>query len=151
MTSQETSATSSSGDARSHAKAAVRGIWGLGDYHRFAQETVWELGPELVRACGIARGQRVLDVAAGSGNVALRAAEAGADVVAADLTPENLEAGRGAAAELGVELEWVEADVEELPSRTARSTSSPRPSARCSPLITRRRLASWSAFAGPAA
>ena len=115
MTSQETSATSSSGDARSHAKAAVRGIWGLGDYHRFAQETVWELGPELVRACGIARGQRVLDVAAGSGNVALRAAEAGADVVAADLTPENLEAGRGAAAELGVELEWVEADVEELP------------------------------------
>ena len=37
---------------------------------------------------------RVLDVAAGTGNVAVRAAEAGADVVASDLTPENLAAGR---------------------------------------------------------
>ncbi|HWC25310.1 MAG TPA: hypothetical protein VG474_01890, partial [Solirubrobacteraceae bacterium] len=38
----------------------------------------------LVEACAIAPGDRVLDVAAGSGNVALRAAAAGADVVASD-------------------------------------------------------------------
>jgi 2-polyprenyl-6-hydroxyphenyl methylase/3-demethylubiquinone-9 3-methyltransferase len=69
----------------------------------------------LVAACGITRGQRVLDVAAGSGNVALRAAEAGADVVASDLTPENLEAGRREAHALGLELEWMEADAEALP------------------------------------
>jgi 2-polyprenyl-6-hydroxyphenyl methylase/3-demethylubiquinone-9 3-methyltransferase len=69
----------------------------------------------LVAACGITRGQRVLDVAAGSGNVALRAAEAGADVVASDLTPDNLEAGRHEAHALGLELEWVEADAEALP------------------------------------
>jgi ubiquinone/menaquinone biosynthesis C-methylase UbiE len=89
--------------------------WALGDYHRFAKETVWELGPELVRACRIGPGQRVLDVAAGSGNVALRAAEAGAAVVASDLTPENLDAGRREAAELGLELEWVVADAMDLP------------------------------------
>jgi ubiquinone/menaquinone biosynthesis C-methylase UbiE len=77
--------------------------------------TVWELGPVLVEACGISAGQRVLDVAAGTGNVAIRAAEAGAEVVASDLTPENFEAGRREARAYGVELEWVEADAEALP------------------------------------
>lgn len=96
-------------------KGAVRAMWALGDYHRFATQTVWELGPELVKACGIGVGQRVLDVAAGSGNVAIRAAEAGADVVASDLTPENFDAGRREARARGVELEWVEADAEALP------------------------------------
>jgi ubiquinone/menaquinone biosynthesis C-methylase UbiE len=90
-------------------------MWALGDYHRFAKQTVWGWGPELVAACSISRGQRVLDVATGTGNVAIRAAEAGARVVASDLTPENFEAGRREAAALGVELEWVEADAEALP------------------------------------
>lgn len=96
-------------------KAATRAAWALGDYHRFAKETVWEGGEILVRACGISTGQRVLDVAAGTGNTAIRAAEAGAEVVASDLTPENFEAGRREAAAHGVELEWVEADAEALP------------------------------------
>lgn len=90
-------------------------VWALGDYHAFAKATVWDLGPILVDACGISAGQRVLDVAAGTGNVAIRAAEAGADVVAADLTPENFEAGRHEAREHGVELAWVEADAQALP------------------------------------
>jgi 2-polyprenyl-6-hydroxyphenyl methylase/3-demethylubiquinone-9 3-methyltransferase len=47
--------------------------------------------------------------------VAIRAAQAGAQVVASDLTPENFEAGRREARARGVELEWVEADAEELP------------------------------------
>ena len=51
----------------------------------------------------------------GPGNVAIRAAEAGAEVVASDLTPENFDAGRREAARTGVELEWVEADAEALP------------------------------------
>jgi SAM-dependent methyltransferase len=96
-------------------KAEQRAMWALGDYHRFATATVWELGPVLVDACGIAAGQRVLDVAAGTGNVAIRAAEAGAQVVASDLTPENFQAGRQEARARGVELEWVEADAEALP------------------------------------
>jgi len=96
-------------------KAAVRAMWALGDYHRFAKSTVWELGPLLVRACGVGPGQRVLDVAAGSGNVAIRAAQAGGVVTACDLTPENFAAGRREAAALGVEVDWVPGDAEELP------------------------------------
>lgn len=90
-------------------------MWGLGDYHRFATTMVWGFGPELVAACDIGPGRRVLDVAAGTGNVALRAAQAGADVVASDLEPAQLAAGRRAAADLGVELAWVEADAAALP------------------------------------
>ena len=58
-------------------KARSPGQWALGDYHRFATETVWEVGPSWCAACGISPGHRVLDVAAGTGNVAIRAAEAG--------------------------------------------------------------------------
>jgi SAM-dependent methyltransferase len=96
-------------------KTRQRAIWALGDYHKFATTALWDLGPLLVDACGIAPGQLVLDVAAGTGNVAIRAAEAGAYVVASDLTPENFEAGRREAEAHGVELEWVEADAEALP------------------------------------
>ena len=96
-------------------KAATRAMWALGDYHRFALETVWELGAVLVEACGISEGQRVLDVAAGTGNVAIRAAEAGAQVVACDLTVEHFEAGAREAAAHGVEVDWVEGDAEALP------------------------------------
>src|SRR5687768_5327183 len=80
----------------------ARAVWRLGDYHRFAREQMWEVGPVVVSACGIAPGQRVLDVAAGSGNVAIRAAEAGASVVASDVTPENFESGRKEADARGV-------------------------------------------------
>ncbi len=92
-----------------------RAMWALGDYHRFAKATVWELGEVLVDACGVQAGQRVLDVAAGTGNTAIRAAQRGASVVASDLTPENFDAGRREASACGVELEWVEADAQALP------------------------------------
>jgi ubiquinone/menaquinone biosynthesis C-methylase UbiE len=104
------------GNAADHLfKSATRQMWALGDYHRFATETVWQIGPVLVKACGIGPGQRVLDVACGTGNTAIRAAEAGAQVVASDLTPEHFDAGRRAAAAHGVELDWIEADAESLP------------------------------------
>jgi ubiquinone/menaquinone biosynthesis C-methylase UbiE len=96
-------------------KAAARAAWSLGDYHRFATELVWEIGPVLVQACQISAGQRVLDVAAGTGNVAIRAAEAGATVVATDLAPSHFDAGRREALARRVALEWREADAEALP------------------------------------
>jgi ubiquinone/menaquinone biosynthesis C-methylase UbiE len=96
-------------------QSADPAMWALGDYHTFAKSTVWELGPVLVEACGISTGQRVLDVAAGTGNVAIRAAGAGARVVASDLTPENFADGRREAHDRGVELDWVEADAQALP------------------------------------
>ena len=107
--------TETTADTDRQAKAAARQAWALGDYHRFAKDTVWQVGPVLVDACGIGPGQRVLDVAAGTGNTAIRAAQAGAEVVASDLTPETFKAGRREAAAQGVELEWVEADAEALP------------------------------------
>ena len=115
MTADQVTGTTLDAEADRQAKAAARQAWALGDYHRVAKATVWELGPVLVEACGIGPGQRVLDVAAGTGNSAIRAAEAGAEVVASDLTPENFEAGRREAEAHGVELEWVEADAEALP------------------------------------
>jgi SAM-dependent methyltransferase len=58
---------------------------------------------------------RVLDVAAGTGNASIPAAQQGASVTASDLTPELLEAGRSRAEAEGLALEWVEADAEHLP------------------------------------
>lgn len=96
-------------------KARHRALWASGDYPVVATELIPALGPRLVQACGIHAGQRVLDVAAGSGNAAVPAAAAGAAVTAADLTPELFEAGRAHAARHGVEVEWVEADAESMP------------------------------------
>jgi hypothetical protein len=67
-------------NAPTEAKAAARAAWAMGDYHNFAKATVWGRGAELVRACGVRAGQRVLDVAAGTGNTAIPAAEKGATV-----------------------------------------------------------------------
>lgn len=92
-----------------------RKMWASGDYPSMVETFLLPLGPRLVEACGIGAGTRVLDVAAGTGNAAIPAAERGAEVVASDLTPELLEAGARRAAAAGVELEWVEADAESLP------------------------------------
>src|SRR6478736_9527380 len=96
-------------------KTKHRAMWALGDYPAVATDVIPELGPILVRAAGVGPGDRLLDVAAGSGNAAIPAAEAGAHVVASDLTPELFDAGRQIAAQRGVELEWVEADAEAMP------------------------------------
>ncbi len=96
-------------------KAKHRAMWALGDYPAVATEVIPALGPVLVEAAGVQQGDRVLDIAAGSGNVAVPAARAGADVIASDLTPELFDVGRRNAAANGVEVEWREADAEALP------------------------------------
>jgi len=102
-------------DADRELKAKHRAVWALGDYSAVATEIIPELGTVLVNACRVGSGDRVLDVAAGSGNVAIPAALRGARVVAADLTPELLETGRRLAAQRGALLEWRQADAEALP------------------------------------
>ena len=102
-------------DADRDLKARHRALWASGDYPTVAVDLVSTLGPELVKAAGVQAGQRVIDIAAGSGNAAIPAAERGAVVTATDLTPELFVAGRKIAAERGVDLEWVEADAEALP------------------------------------
>lgn len=96
-------------------KAKHRTMWGLGDYATVATEVIASLGPTLVEAAGIAPGQRVLDVAAGSGNVSIPAARLGADVTASDLSPDLLARGKAAADAAGLSLAWEEADAENLP------------------------------------
>jgi ubiquinone/menaquinone biosynthesis C-methylase UbiE len=110
-----TSSTGTAADADRALKAKHRSMWASGDYPGLAADLLGELGDVLVAACGVQRGDRVLDIAAGSGNIAVPAARTGASVVASDLTPELFEAGRARAAAEGVELEWREADAEALP------------------------------------
>ena len=102
-------------DADRALKAKHRAMWALGDYPTLASDIISDLGATIVDACRIGPGQRVLDIAAGSGNAAIPAAQAGASVVASDLTPELLEEGRQRAEALGVDLEWRQADAEALP------------------------------------
>ena len=96
-------------------KAKHRAMWALGDYASVAHEIIPSLGPILVEAAGIGPGQRVLDIGAGAGNAAIPAAQAGATVVASDLTPELLETGRQDAARLGLDIAFEEGDAEALP------------------------------------
>jgi len=108
-------ATSPHAPPDSELKARHRAMWASGDYPSMVETFLLPLGPRLVEASGIERGMRVLDVAAGTGNASIPAAQRGASVTASDLTPELLEAGRRRAEVAGVELEWAEADAEHLP------------------------------------
>jgi SAM-dependent methyltransferase len=96
-------------------EAKHRALWALGDYGAIADEVVAPLGPVLVAASGIGHRDRVLDVAAGTGNASHPAAAAGASVVASDLCPELIAAGSAASRRLEMPVEWREANAEALP------------------------------------
>jgi SAM-dependent methyltransferase len=91
-----------------------RQVWGSGDFADLSQH-IADVGWRLVDRVGVKAGDRVLDVACGTGNAALPAAQAGARVTGLDLVPDLLEAGRRKAAAAGVEIEFVEGDAEQLP------------------------------------
>ncbi|MEE3749951.1 class I SAM-dependent methyltransferase [Mycobacterium intracellulare] len=95
--------------------ATHRTVWALGDYALMAEEVMAPLGPALVQATGLGPGVRVLDVAAGSGNISLPAAAAGAAVVSTDLTPELLRRSRDRAAAQGLTIDYREANAHALP------------------------------------
>jgi ubiquinone/menaquinone biosynthesis C-methylase UbiE len=69
----------------------------------------------LVRHAGIRRGDRLLDVACGTGVVAVTAARLGASVTGLDLTPELLAVARDNARTAGVDVDFHEGDCERLP------------------------------------
>jgi ubiquinone/menaquinone biosynthesis C-methylase UbiE len=95
-------------------KEGQRTMWSAGDYPQVARriESVAEI---LAERAGAGPGLELLDVASGSGNVALAAARAGADVTGLDLTPRLLEAARRRAADAGLDIRFIEGDAEELP------------------------------------
>ena len=95
-------------------KGAARAMWAAGDYDAIAS-LIWDVGGRVVRRLGVRPGEDVLDVACGTGNAAIPAAQAGGRVVGIDLTPELFAAARNRAARARVDIDWVEGDAEELP------------------------------------
>lgn len=91
-----------------------RAIWAAGDYATLSDH-ISQVGERVVARAGVEPEMRVLDVACGTGNAALPAAQAGARVTGLDLVPKLLEAGREKAEAAGVTVEWVEGDAESLP------------------------------------
>src|SRR5215218_3020089 len=94
-------------------------MWGLGDYAQLS-EALRPAANALADACAVSAGQEVLDVAAGDGNFALACAREGARVVASDISPGMVERGKARAEAEGYDVEWVEADAEELPFEDGR-------------------------------
>ncbi|HEX2359225.1 MAG TPA: methyltransferase domain-containing protein [Solirubrobacterales bacterium] len=98
----------------SEAKQAAREMWAGGKYAEIV-DRIADAGRTTVAAAEVGEGDTVLDVACGTGNATIPAAQTGAEVTGLDLTPELLEQGKVAAADAGVEIEWVEGDAEQLP------------------------------------
>jgi SAM-dependent methyltransferase len=96
-------------------KRTHRATWAAGDYAAVAAVINGAPPRDLLARVDIRPGHAVLDVATGTGNIALKAAAAGARVVGLDLTPELFETARRRAAEQSVTVEWVEGDAEHLP------------------------------------
>src|SRR5581483_1427521 len=98
--------------------AEVSDLWSLGAYERLAAR----FGPvqdQLVERVAIRAGERVLDVATGTGEVAVRAATSGAQVTAIDISAPMLEKARRRAEEAGVEIVFDLGDAEYLPYEDA--------------------------------
>ncbi len=89
-------------------------IWSTGTYERIAKRFA-PVQDELVEALKPASGMRWLDLATGTGEVAVRAARAGATVSAVDIAPPLLEAAKDRAASEGLEIRFDCSDVELLP------------------------------------
>jgi ubiquinone/menaquinone biosynthesis C-methylase UbiE len=95
-------------------KAKQQKTWASGDYHEIAA-TIQVISENLVDAADLRAGSRVLDVAGGSGNTALAAARAGAEVVSLDYVPSLLERSQQRAAAEGLSYETIEGDAENMP------------------------------------
>jgi SAM-dependent methyltransferase len=89
--------------------------WSEGDFSVVAG-IVMMVAEELAEALDVAPGERVLDVACGSGNGAIAAARrAWGNTVGSDFVPALLERGRERAAAERLDVEFVEGDAVDLP------------------------------------
>lgn len=95
-------------------KARQQAAWSSGDYALIGT-TLQIVGEQLCEALDVRSGQKVLDVAAGNGNVSLAAARRWCDVVATDYVPALLERARERAAADRLAIEFRQADAEALP------------------------------------
>jgi ubiquinone/menaquinone biosynthesis C-methylase UbiE len=95
-------------------KTRQQGAWSSGDYATVGT-TLQIVGETLCEALDLRAGQKVLDVAAGNGNVTLAAARRWCEVVSTDYVPALLERGRERASAERLAIEFREADAEALP------------------------------------
>ncbi len=102
-------------DGTNRFRLQARATWSAGDWDGFAG-LIRPVGGVVIDLVGVEPGLRLLDVGTGSGgNLAIPAAQLGAEVVGLDVTPELLEHAVRHAGEAGVDVEWVEGDAQELP------------------------------------
>jgi SAM-dependent methyltransferase len=95
-------------------KQRQQAAWSSGDY-AVVGTTLQIVGETLAEAVDVRAGERVLDVAAGNGNATLAAARRFAQVVSTDYAPSLLDKGRARAQAEGLAVEFLTADVEDLP------------------------------------
>jgi len=88
--------------------------WGIGEYERTAAE-LEPVAERVVELAEITSGERVLDIACGTGNAALLAGAAGAVVSGLDSAPRLIEVAQGQAESRGLDAHFVVGDLEELP------------------------------------
>ncbi len=89
-------------------------MWGSGNYAAVA-EKISQAGEVVIERSGLEPGMDLLDVACGTGNATIPAAQAGARATGLDFSPELLEIARERGSDAMVEVEWVEGDAQELP------------------------------------
>jgi len=95
-------------------KTRQQGAWSSGDY-AIVGTTLQIVGEQLCEGLDIRAGQKVLDVAAGNGNVSLAAARRWCEVTSTDYVPSLLDRGRQRAEADGLTMEFQPADAEALP------------------------------------
>lgn len=98
-------------------KAKQKVMWGLGGYDEIAKN-LHPAQDHVMRVANVQPGERVLDVATGTGNTALKARAAGASVTGFDLSPDLLAVARKKAEGAGFEdIRFDEGDAAKLPYR----------------------------------
>jgi SAM-dependent methyltransferase len=107
-------------------KADQARIWGSASWQQIAERQLFPVHDGLIARLGPRPGERWLDLASGTGAVALRAARAGARVTGQDPAPELIETARLLAAKEGLSVAFDVGDAENLGYPTRRSTSSRR-------------------------
>src|SRR3982751_4149028 len=95
-------------------KARLKKTWEAGDFSEVAKH-IERAAEEFIERQNIQPGQRVLDVACGSGNLAIEAARKGADVIGVDIASNLVAAARERAQREGLKIQFDEGDAEDLP------------------------------------
>jgi len=95
-------------------KKRMRDTWMAGDFGQIARYSV-KGAEDFVDRLEISRGTRVLDVACGTGNLAIPAARKGAQVIGVDIAPNLVDQARQRAAGEGLPATFEEGDAEQLP------------------------------------